>query len=81
MFRPLAAARIGLYLALGAAVMSVWLGQRAGASLDYCLLRAVFIFVIFAALGFGAEAVLTVGFVPQAATAEPHEEGTGEIDA
>ncbi|MCC6388623.1 MAG: hypothetical protein IT302_14705 [Dehalococcoidia bacterium] len=63
-FPPFAVARYGVYLALFAAVMSAWLGQRAGASLDYALLRSVFVFVIFTALGFGAEAVLTVGVHP-----------------
>ena len=56
--RPYTVARYGIYAALAFAVMSVWLGQRAGATLDYTLLRAVFVFVIFAALAFGAEAVL-----------------------
>jgi len=58
--RPLTVARLGIYAGLAVAVMSIWLGQRAGASLDYDLLRGVFVFVIFAALGFGAEAILTV---------------------
>ena len=45
---------------LAFAVLSVWLGQRAGASLDFTLLRGVFIFIIFIGLAFGAEAVLTL---------------------
>ncbi len=59
--QPYAVARYGVYLALGVAAISVWLGQQAGASLDFALLRAVFVFVVFTALGFGAEGVLTLG--------------------
>ena len=62
--RPYTVARYGIYLAVAVAVLSVWLGQQAGATLDFSLMRAVFIFVIFTALGFGAEAVLSVGFTP-----------------
>ncbi len=58
--RPLTVARLGIYVAVAVAALSIWLGQRAGASLDYSLLRAVFVFVIFTALGFAAEAILTV---------------------
>ncbi|MCC7365616.1 MAG: hypothetical protein IT303_14720 [Dehalococcoidia bacterium] len=76
-FPPYLVARWGMYLAVGVAVLSVWLGQRAGASLDYSLLRAVFIFVIFTALGLGAEAVLNTNFVPSAA-ADPHAERPAE---
>ena len=74
-FPPFAVARYGMYLAVVAAVMSAWLGQRAGASLDFALLRSVFVFVIVAALGFGAEAVLTVGVPPQE---HPHQAATSE---
>lgn len=72
-FRPYTVARYGVYLALSAAAISVWLGQRAGATLDFSLMRAVFIFVIFTALGFGAEAVLSAGIppLPPHAPAEP----------
>lgn len=59
--RPFTIARYGVWAALGAAVISVWLGTQAGATLDFTLLRAVFVFVIFTALGFGADAVLTLG--------------------
>ncbi|MCC6381749.1 MAG: hypothetical protein IT304_04530 [Dehalococcoidia bacterium] len=58
-------ARYGVWLALATAVVSAWLGQRAGASLDFAVLRSVFVFVVVAALGFGAEAVLTVGWRPE----------------
>jgi len=80
-FRPYTVARWGVYLALAAAVMSAWLGQRAGASLDFVLMRSVFVFVVVAGLGFGAEAVLTVGFVPPAprpAPSLPAEEQSDE---
>lgn len=62
--RPFTVAKIGVYAALAVTVLSIWLGQQAGASLDYTLLRGVFVFVIFTALGFGAEAVLTVDWQP-----------------
>lgn len=62
---PYAIARYGVYLAVFVAALSVWLGHQAGASLDYALMRAVFIFVVFTAIGFAAEAVLTVGWQQQ----------------
>ena len=55
---PYTIARYGVYMAASVSVLSVWLGLRAGVALDYALLRSVFFFVIVAALGFGAEAVL-----------------------
>lgn len=58
MLPPFTVARYGMYAAVAIAAVSVWLGHRAGASLDYAVLRGVIVFVIFAALGFGAEAVL-----------------------
>jgi hypothetical protein len=67
MFRPFTVARWGMYLALAATVMSVWLGQRAGASLDYTLLRGVFVFVAVTALALGAEALLSVSLTAPAA--------------
>ncbi|MCZ2112011.1 MAG: hypothetical protein LC118_21030 [Dehalococcoidia bacterium] len=66
--RPYTVARFGVYVALAIAALSVWLGQQAGATLDFSLMRAVFIFVIFTALGFGAEAVLSAGLSPPIAT-------------
>jgi hypothetical protein len=59
--RPYTVARYGIYGALAFAALSVWLGQRAGASLDYTILRGVFIFIVFTGLAFGADAVLTLG--------------------
>ena len=56
--RPYTIARYGVYAAAAVALLSVWLATQAGASFDYALLRSVFFFVIVAALGFGAEAVL-----------------------
>ena len=61
-FQPFIVARYGVYAAGVAAALSVWLGSNAGASLDYALLRAVFVFVIFVALAFGAEALLSTGW-------------------
>ena len=77
--RPYTIARYGLYAAAAVALLSVWLGTRAGAPLDYALLRSVFFFVIVAALAFGAEAVLLLTPVPPpapraiAAPSEPAE--------
>lgn len=62
--QPYTVARFGVYAAAVVAAMSVWLGQQAGATLDFTLLRAVFVFVGFTAIGFAAEAVLTVGWQP-----------------
>ncbi len=56
--RPYTIARYGVYAAATVAVISVWLGTRAGLAFDLALLRSVFYFVIVASLGFGAEAVL-----------------------
>jgi len=56
--QPFTLAKYGVYAAAAVAVISVWLGTRAGMAFDYSLLRSVFFFVIVAALGFGAEAVL-----------------------
>ncbi len=56
---PYTVARYGVYAALAISALSVWLGQRAGASLDYALMRAVFVFLAFTALAFGAEALLS----------------------
>ncbi|MBI5948336.1 MAG: hypothetical protein HY875_09370 [Chloroflexi bacterium] len=64
-FPPFAVARYGVYVAVAIAAISVWLGHQAGASLDWAVMRAVFFFVIVAALGFAAEAVLTVGYQPR----------------
>lgn len=61
---PFTVARYGLWLALAVAVMSAWLGTNAGATLEYALLRAVFVFIIFVVLAFLAEAILTIGVPP-----------------
>ena len=55
---PYTVARYGLYAAIAIAVVSAWLGLRAGASLDYVVLRGAIVFVIFAGLALAAEAVL-----------------------
>jgi len=64
-FPPFEVARYGVYAAIAIAAISMWLGHQAGASLDWALMRAVFFFVIVAALGFAAEAVLTIGYQPR----------------
>jgi hypothetical protein len=58
--------------------MSVWLGQRAGATLDFTLLRAVFVFVIFTALAFGAEAVLMLNVPLTSLETPPAEADTSD---
>ncbi|MBK9545977.1 MAG: hypothetical protein IPO51_09025 [Dehalococcoidia bacterium] len=72
--RPYTVARYGIYAAAGVALISVWLGVRAGTAFDFALLRSVFYFVIVAALGFGAEAVLL--FTPLPAPPPPAPEET-----
>ena len=73
-FPPFAVARYGTYLAAAVAVISVWLGTRAGFSLDYAVLRSVFFFVIVICLAFGAEAVLLT--TPYRAARTPESEPT-----
>lgn len=70
---PFTVARYGLYAALVVAAASIWLGYRAGASLDYVVLRSVVVFVIFAVLAFAAEAVLTVSTGEAHAPAPPDQ--------
>ena len=81
-FRPYTVARWGVYAAGAVALLSVWLGTNAGASLDYALLRSVFFFVIVAGLGFGAEAVLllTPPSPPQAKTPANSGELTEKLE-
>lgn len=62
--RPYTVARWGVYAAAAVAALSVWLGLDAGVALDYALLRAVFFFLVVAALAFGAEAVLLLTPLP-----------------
>ncbi|MFN0146800.1 MAG: hypothetical protein ACKVT1_09830 [Dehalococcoidia bacterium] len=70
-FQPFVVARWGLYLASGVAVMSIWLGHQAGASLDFLMLRSVFVFVIVTALAFAAEAILSIVVTPAPQTERP----------
>lgn len=56
--RPLFIARYGVYAAVGVAILSGWLAYRGGNAVDASLMRAVFVFVLFTGLGFGAEAVI-----------------------
>ena len=78
MLAPYTVARYGLYFAIAVAVLSIWLGQRAGASLDFSLLRAVFVFLLFTVIAFLAEAVLTIRVPPKAAIA--NHPGSGKQD-
>jgi hypothetical protein len=68
---PYTVARFGMYCAVLVAGGSVILGYRAGASLDYVVLRGVIVFVVFAALAIAAEGILM--WAPAAG-----EEGSGE---
>ena len=77
-FQPYTVARYGVYLALAAAVISVWLGSNAGATLDFTILRAVFVFLIITALGFAAEAVLMLSPVVPPRAAEPDHDSEPE---
>ena len=76
--RPYTVAKYGIYGAAAFAALSVWLGQRAGATFDFTLLRAVFVFVIFAGLGFGADAVLTLNVKLTPPEQRPEEKGAGD---
>lgn len=59
--RPYLIARWGVYFAFAMAALSAWWAYNAGNSMDGALMRAVFVFVIFVAIAFGAEAVLISG--------------------
>lgn len=59
--RPYLVARWGVYFACLMATLSAWWAYNAGNSMDGALMRAVFVFVIFVAIAFGAEAVLHAG--------------------
>lgn len=80
MLAPFTVARYGIYFALAVAVLSVWLGQQAGASLDFSLLRAVFVFLLFTVIAFLAEAVLTVRVPPKALRATLPGDGQQDDD-
>jgi hypothetical protein len=73
-WRPYTIARYGVYAAVTMAIVSAWLGTRAGASLDFALMRSVFVFVVVTALGFGAELLLSfsgIGVPATPRTTEP----------
>lgn len=63
----MAFATLGVYIAIGLAVGSVVLARNAGMAFDLAVMRAVFVFVLFTALAFGAEAVLSAPGAPRAA--------------
>ena len=56
--RPFTVARFGVWAALIIAALSLLLSHNAGMAADLAAARALFIFVVFSALAFGAEAVL-----------------------
>ncbi len=60
-FRPYLIARYGVMAAVAMAALSAFWAHNAGYAMDAALMRAVFVFVIFVALAFGAEAVLISG--------------------
>lgn len=49
----------GVYAAVALAIGSVVIARNAGMALDLAIMRALFVFVLFTALGFGAEALLS----------------------
>ena len=67
--RPYLIARWGVYFAFLMAALSAWWAYNAGNPMDGALMRAVFVFVIFVAIAFGAEAVLISGPVSRQWTA------------
>ena len=83
MLRPLAVARYGVFAAVIVAALSVWLGQRAGASLDYALMRGVVAFVVVVGLALAAEFVLTTvsgGPAPAPPAREPRDAPAADED-
>lgn len=71
MLRPFTVARYGLYAALGVSILSLLLARNSGMATDVAAARSLLIFVIFAALAFGAEAVLLTAGRPAPLTAHP----------
>lgn len=79
-WRPYTVARYGLLAAAAMAVLSIWLGTQAGATLDFALMRSVFVFVVVAALGLGAEFLLSFSGVgmPTPRKVEPKKGNTDD---
>jgi prolipoprotein diacylglyceryltransferase len=69
--QPFTVARYGVYVALGIAVVSLALSRNAGIPMDVAAARSIFIFVAFAAIAFGAEAVLLTASRPLTHTTQP----------
>ncbi|WP_322819635.1 hypothetical protein [Tepidiforma sp.] len=74
---PFTIARYGVYLALGAAIATVWLGTRAGYPLDQSLMRAIFTFVLVTVVAFGAEAIILTS-PPRSPSNPPEPPADGE---
>jgi hypothetical protein len=70
--RPYLIARYGVIAAMAMAGLSAFWAHSAGYSLDAALMRSVFVFVIFVALAFGAEAVLISGPIATRQQPAPH---------
>jgi hypothetical protein len=62
-------ARCGVYAAIALAVGSALLAMNAGMASELAMMRAIFVFVVFTLLGFGAEAVFTMPASPVPAPA------------
>lgn len=71
MLRPFTVARIGVYAALGVAILSLLLARNAGMATDVAAARSLLIFVVFAALAFGAEAVMLTAGRPTSQPVQP----------
>lgn len=74
---PFTIARYGVYLALSAAIATVWLGTRAGYPFDQSLMRAIFTFVLVTAVAFGAEAIILTS-PPRSPSNPPEPPADGE---
>ena len=69
--QPFTVARYGIFTALGIALLSLALSRNAGIPMDVAAARSIFIFVAFAAIAFGAEAVLLTAGRPLTYTTQP----------
>lgn len=61
---PFALSRWGIYFATAIAALSAWLGLSAGGSLDFVLLRSVFVFVVFTVIALAGEALVSSPSAP-----------------
>lgn len=68
---PFTVARYGVCTAVSVAVLSLLLARNAGMPVDVAAARSLFIFVVFATLAFGAEAVLLTAGRPASQPTQP----------